>query len=427
MGNKILSNVFWLVSEKIISIFGLFLVTSAVAKYIGPENFGKLNVSMYYFSFLQALSVWGSDIIGSKLISKYPRFGLNFLRSFNLFKVVFFLLSFLLLSLFFYVDYDSLTFYYSIAVGISSFFAILDIYYIYNEAILKSLTNVIANVFGLTLSLIIRYLIVLYKLDPIFLAVSIVAQGIIPFLIRVYIFNKSQRRNLKLKKINIRFISYGIRTGFGLVISTVSIMIYLNIGRIILSDSNSLSALGVYSVAMVLGSTWSFLNNAVIVSLTPKLYSSNRGNSSEISSSLIFLLIVIGLLYFLFFFFFGHFILNELYGYYYLGAYKISLILILVTILSALGIVSARYIIARGGYAFEAKKAIATAIFSIIITYFFITKYGIYGAALSALLCEILSLTVFNYFFNRCELLKIHLNAFNWKVLKRTYRNIFID
>ena len=413
MRNRIISNTIWLLSERILSIIGLFFVTSAVAKYIGPTNFGKVNTAILYFSVLQAFVFWGSDAIGVKLISKFPVYGVNFLRSFNVFKVITFLVSSVFIALYFYIEYDRLTFIFSLAVGLSSFFAVIDYFNIYNEATLKSNINVIANVIGLFLSLAIRYSIVAMKLTPEFLSLSIIAQGLIPFLIRSFIFNRSNNKYSFFYKPKLKYIKYGLSAGFGLVISTVSVMVYLNIGRVFLTKYDSMFALGIYSVAIVLGTAWSFINSAIIASLTPMLYGSQKKTSSEITSFLSLALIFVGTLYFIFFILFGRYIVTALYGEIYSQVYSISLILIPVSVLSSLGVVAARYIISQGGYKFEAKKAIVTAVFTIFFSWLLIMKYGIYGAAWSALLCEILSLTIINYFYRKGEIFHIHANIFN--------------
>lgn len=413
--NKVFSNTIWLISERILSIFGLFIITSAVAKYIGPTNFGKVNTAVLYFAIVQSLVVWGSDIIGVKLINKFPTSGVNFLRSFLLFKILSFSIFGGGVFCYFYSEYDTLTFIFSLAVGVSSFFSVLDFANTYNEATLRSNINVIANVVGLALSLLVRYIIVELKLEPEYLSLSILAQGFIPYVIRLFIFKKNNKGYSLFYKPRIKHIKYGISAGLGLVISSVSIMIYLNIGRVLLSKFDTMSSLGIYSVAMVLGTTWSFVNNAIIVSLTPMLYSSQKNKSAQVASFLSMLLIFIGFIYFVFFVFFGDFIITMLYGKAYENAFYISLILIPVTTLSSLGIVAARYIISQGGYNFEAKKAFSTAIFTIFISWLLIRNFGMYGAAWGALFCEILSLTVINYFYKKAEVFKIHINTFNFK------------
>ena len=77
--NKIYTNSLWMITEKIFSIFGVIFVTAFVAKYIGPENFGKLAFSVSIFTILQTFSMYGSEniifqktsqnkIIGQKII-----------------------------------------------------------------------------------------------------------------------------------------------------------------------------------------------------------------------------------------------------------------------------------------------------------------------------------------------------------------------
>ncbi len=61
--NKIALNAVWMMSEKIISIFGLIFVTSSVAKYVGPNLLDKL-LYLYRFSKSCKLShKWGDNNI----------------------------------------------------------------------------------------------------------------------------------------------------------------------------------------------------------------------------------------------------------------------------------------------------------------------------------------------------------------------------
>ncbi|MBE0796893.1 oligosaccharide flippase family protein, partial [Escherichia coli] len=62
-----------MMSEKIISIFGLIFVTSYVAKYVGPGTFGQISFSMSLFQIVQVIAQLGSSIIIFKRISKNKR------------------------------------------------------------------------------------------------------------------------------------------------------------------------------------------------------------------------------------------------------------------------------------------------------------------------------------------------------------------
>jgi len=53
LSKKIVSNSLWMMLEKIISMFGLIFVMSYVAKYIGPDNFGKIALATTIFTFVR--------------------------------------------------------------------------------------------------------------------------------------------------------------------------------------------------------------------------------------------------------------------------------------------------------------------------------------------------------------------------------------
>ena len=75
MSKKIFSNSLWMMSEKLVSIFGLIFVTSFVAKYIGPENFGKLTFASSIFAIIQTIAMFGSENIIFQKTAKNRRLG----------------------------------------------------------------------------------------------------------------------------------------------------------------------------------------------------------------------------------------------------------------------------------------------------------------------------------------------------------------
>ena len=75
--NKIFSNSLWMMLEKVISIFGLIFVNALMAKYIGPENFGKLAFTTSIFLFVQTLAWFGAQNILFKRFSQNAQSGLK--------------------------------------------------------------------------------------------------------------------------------------------------------------------------------------------------------------------------------------------------------------------------------------------------------------------------------------------------------------
>ena len=60
---KVFRNSFWMILEKVISIFGLIFVTSYVAKYIGPSAFGAISFAASLFVIIQAIALDRKSVV----------------------------------------------------------------------------------------------------------------------------------------------------------------------------------------------------------------------------------------------------------------------------------------------------------------------------------------------------------------------------
>lgn len=418
MNKTILKNSLWMMSEKIVSIFGLIFVTSFVAKYIGPESFGKLNFSMAIFAVIKTLSLWGTDTIISKRLNKKSSSGVRLLLySKRVRESVFWIVSFpVIIYTYFYSD--RLEFIFTCAVCLSTMFLSKDIFSVYNEAKLESFRNVISNVIGLTISLAVRYLLVYYKQKPELLAIPIVLVSMLPYLIRLYLFrndniNKviiNSTRNIDKKRYN----KYIIKAGLGLVLSAIAVTIYVNISSIILGKVISKSALGIYAVALSLGGAWCFINLSFLASYTPKLYKAeNDTEAQRVAATVSRIMIFNSVVYASIFYCVGNQFIVKLYGEKFIEAFPITFIVILSTLLSNVGQIYSRLLFKENAFKFNMYKTIFTTFCGIILAFIFIIWFKTYGAALNSLVVEFLSLTIFNYFYKNGYIFKAQLKIFH--------------
>lgn len=416
LSKKIVSNSLWMMIEKCISIFGLIFVTSYVAKYIGPTNFGKIALATTLFSFVQTLTWFGNQEILFKRVSRNPHSGLKYLiGTQSLRKVLFLIYTFpILLGLYFYSDYSTLIF--GIATALATYFVTQDIYAIYNNAVLHSYINAIVNMIGLSIALGVRYLIVLFEWNYAFLGIPIILTALIPFILKKYIFNKShQLKPLSLK----HYRKYYFGAGSALVLSTLAVTLYTQVTSLILATLTSTRELGIYAVAVTLGMSWAFINTSIITSVLSKIYQEKNKYQSYImvaKLNAMIILVSLGVIFILAVI--GQSLVNTLYGNAYLEAYKLIVILGIATLCSGLGTISARFLIKEEGYSYISKKMICVALSALPISYLMIYNFGLIGAAYSVLLIELLSLTLFNYFYKSGLLFKIHFFPFFKKSLK---------
>ena len=137
-----IKNSMWIISEKILSIFGLIFVTSFVAKYIGPDNFGKLTLAASLFTIIQTIALFGSENIIFQKTSKNPKIGIKIIKATKNSRNIVFTVSSLILLVYLYFSVDKLTFIFSLASCAAVFFSLHYVFSIYFNAVLESKINV---------------------------------------------------------------------------------------------------------------------------------------------------------------------------------------------------------------------------------------------------------------------------------------------
>ncbi|QXX81930.1 oligosaccharide flippase family protein [Providencia sp. R33] len=406
MNTRILKNAAWMVSEKFIAIIGLFFVTSYVAKYVGPSVFGIIALATATFQIIQIIAQLGNDNIIFKRVSKKKESGLKLIKSTFLIRtIIYFSLS--IPTLYYFYSYkNNITFIFSIAICIACYFSSIDIYSIYNNAILKSKINTIANIIGLSIGLVLQYTIAYNKLDPIYLTIPIIVVTFIPLSIRFYLFPKISKITRKNKS---RYNKYILLSGISIVFSTLSIAIYTRINQFMISYLEGDYNLGIYSVAVTLSTAWVFILTAIINSTLPSIFGEKKeSKAAKVAANLNVIVIIISITVLAFIYFFGSYFINLLFGPSYAMASELLVILCCSTIFANLGTVSARFIVRHSGYSFLSKKMFIMVLLSIPISYTMIRIFGLKGAAYSVLVIEILSLTIMNYFFKKGLIFNLH-------------------
>lgn len=409
-----------MISEKIISIFGLFFVTSFVAKYVGPSIFGQISLAMAIFQIVQVIAQMGGDNIIFKRVSRKELSGVLLLKASSYLRAGSYLFISSLVVVYFHYFVGGLSVVYVYAVAIACFFATIDVALIYNDAMLMSKLNTMANLAGLIVGLLFRYIIAFFQLDPAYLAVPIVLTTLLPFAIRLYLFKnnvlKQERftaiRQIGFKKVRM-YSSYMFLAGTGIVLSTISVALYTRINQFSLTFLSGTAAVGVFSVAATLATSWVFVSQALITSFYTKIYSEKDDVMAlRLAAKLNRLVVVISLLFITGVVLFGKRVLLHLYGEEYLSGYIPMVILCTGGMLSSLGTVSYRFIVRHSGYYFLSKKMFILLLISIPLSYALISLGGLMGAAFSTVLIELLSLTVLNYPFNNGLILKLHKLSF---------------
>ena len=121
---KIFSNSAWMMLEKFLGIFGLIFVNSYMAKYIGPESFGKLAFTTSIFIFVQTLSWFGAQNILFKRFSENIKSGINLAISTQIMRFYIYLITSICVLVYLWFSSDTLTFIFGLGNCIASYFII---------------------------------------------------------------------------------------------------------------------------------------------------------------------------------------------------------------------------------------------------------------------------------------------------------------
>ena len=406
-----IKNSIWMMSEKLIAIFGLIFVTSFVAKYIGPENFGKLTFVGSIFAILQTLSLMGTENIIFQKTAKNRKIGENIIyASKRLRDYIYGSLSIITLGgLYFYTD--RLTFIFGMSTCIAIYFAVHDVYSIYFNAILESKINAYCNIAALIISLSVRYLIVLFQLPIETLGIPIILLTLIPFLLRKYLYTKKKLSvGIMLPYAIKRYRKYTFAVGQKLLLYSLSVAIFTKTAQLFLGLESQFD-LGIYTVAMTLGNSFYFVLLAIISSYFTGIYQEENLEKSQNNVAKLYMtVVVISLFVTLGLYLFGPWVVGALYGIEFIRVAEILWLAGLVTLFSGLSTIAEKYLIKFNAYEYLKRKTFVLVFFNIIFTFSMVKLYGLYGGIYAILITEILSVTLFNYFFR---------NGLIWDTQKR--------
>lgn len=407
-------------SEKLISIFGLIFVTSFVAKYIGPENFGKLTFASSIFAIIQTVAMLGSENIIFQKTTKDRRLGEYIIDSTKILRDVIYVGLSLLTLIYIYFYADQLTFIFSIATCIAIYFAVHDVYIIYFNAILESKINAYCNILALLISLFVRYCIAKFQLAVELLSAPIIIISCIPYFVRKYLYSKKKiiSHEIAIDKIK-RYRKFMLGIGRKLIFYSLSVAIFTKTSQLFLGIKSQ-HDLGIYTVAMTLGNSFYFVLVAIISSYFTQIYTENNFEKSQrMVAKLSAIIIALCFFVMLFFFITGNYIVQWLYGTEYFSVNQILIYTVIVTLFSGLSTIAEKYLLKFNAYDYLKKKTLYLVTFNVFLTALFVYKWGLHGAIFAILITEIMSFTVFNYFYRDRIILDTQKRIF----LLSTYRN----
>lgn len=418
MKYSVMSNAAWMMSEKIVSVFGVIFVTSYVAKSFGPAIFGQIAFSASLFSIVQTIAIFGTETILFKSISKSASKGMRLMAVAKSLRLTLLLVLSLPVLLYVWLTMRENFIVFAVASFISAMFVTQDIFSVYNNARLESRMNTVANATGMILSFAISFGVAWFKLSPLLLSLSIVAVTLVPYLIKRSRFYQTNSISPPPRRKRRNYLRYLLHAGLPLAISSVFISIQVKTAQFFLVGVGSAHELGLFTAANTISASWIFIPVAIITSCFSEIFRERGDVAVKLASRLYGYVMAVSFLMLSLVTLFGDRIINSLYGQDYTQSGNLITLLSLATCFSAMGTVAYRYMVKEGGFNYLLVKVILLVVIGLATSYFFIHSWGLTGAAWSVFVTELLSLTIMNYFFKNGVILKIQLSSLNYKTYK---------
>ncbi|MGK3143819.1 oligosaccharide flippase family protein [Pantoea sp. C2G6] len=415
---SVMSNAAWMMSEKIISVFGVIFVTSYVAKSFGPTVFGQMAFSTSLFAMVQTVAIFGTETILFKRVSKNASKGLRLMTIARTLRMVLLLVTSIPVLIWVWYNMQENFLAFALASFVASVFVTQDTFSVYNNARLASRLNTIANAVGMLLSFAISFTIAWLRLNPLWLTLSIVAVTLVPYLIKRHNFYQEHQDQMPPREKRTAYLRYLMYAGLPLAISSIFISVQVKAAQMFLAGTAPARDLGLFAAANTISASWIFIPVALITSCFTEIFRERGEVAIKLAARLNGYVMGVSLLMLLVISLYGERIIIALYGPEYTQSGSLITLLSIATSFSAMGTVAYRYMVKEGGFNYLLRKIICLMVISLPLSWWLIQSHGIMGAAWSVFLSELLSLTVMNYFFKNGVIQKIQVSSLNYKTYK---------
>jgi len=347
---SVMSNAAWMMSEKIVSVFGVIFVTSYVAKSFGPTIFGQMAFSTSLFSMVQTVAIFGTETILFKRISKSAPKGLRLMAVARTLRLVLLLLTSIPVLIWVWYNMQENFLAFALASFISSVFVTQDTFSVYNNARLASRLNTVANSVGLLLGFILSFTIAWLHLNPLWLTLSIVLVTLVPYVIKRSNFYRENQDMAPPQEKRNTYLRYLLYAGLPLAISSIFISVQVKAAQMFLAGIASARDLGLFAAANTISASWIFIPVAIITSCFSEIFRERGAAAIKLTARLNGYVMGVSLLLLAVIALYGEQIIIALYGHEYTQSGSLITLLSLATCFSAMGTVAYRYMVKEGGF-----------------------------------------------------------------------------
>jgi PST family polysaccharide transporter len=395
----LLHNSGWLLADKAMRmLFGL-VVGVMVTRYLGPSQFGELAYAFAYIAFFQALANLGLDGLIIRDLTHRPVCAGQILGTafiLRLFSGVFcWIAAIFIMAL---MDGWGKQEVWIVALaGSSLIFQVADTVDLWFQSQSQNWRTVLAKLLAYFVSSMLRIFLVIYEAPLLAFAGVVALDGLFASLALAYAYKKFPCNEpwyfIKNQAIAL------IKESWPYMLSGLSIMVYMRIDQILVLKILGQRESGIYAAVLAFATVWQFIPMTLMSSLAPFVAKAKQESNNDYSLALVRIFkafAILGWLVCLPIAFFSESIVLLLYGSAYIEGGSVLRIYVFTNLFINLGVAQGFWLLNEGKSTISLYKSIVGGVVCILADLLLIPMYGLIGAAIAAVIAQMVSTTLVN-------------------------------
>ena len=276
-------NTHWLLLEKVITVPVGLLLTIALARYLGPEQFGVYSYLVSLVMLIVPLAELGLNSLISKQLVDTPNETQKILGSALFGRIIGGLLGTLPL-LYFYWQGELEHSHFFLVLAIGQLFSALTIFNFWFQARSLNKIAVIARTSAILIGAVIKLVAIVFDQPLTFFVYAYAADFIIQGAFLYFAFLR--RSNYKQLYCAFDLLSKLLSRSGWLIFSSIAATLNLKIDQVMLQHMVGSEEVGLYSVAARISEVWYFIPLALTAAFFPQLIQAKTESSSRYQSKL---------------------------------------------------------------------------------------------------------------------------------------------
>lgn len=386
---KYAKNTGWMFAARGAMFFTSFFTIAIVARYLGPENLGKLSYAQSFVAIISVFATLGISQVLVRDLTKFPERQYELLGTAILSQFVFGILAFFAaIGLSLYLDSEPIL---TVLIGITAFTFIVNPLGTVNNLFQARVEARYASQITIFLAFFIpllKLLIIYFDKGIIYFSLILIMEAVISTAWSLYIYITRLHLNpLRWKFTKTVFIKL-MGDSWPFLFAGLFGYLYARIDQVMLQHYLGSTSVGLYDIAVRLTNIWSFIPAIIIASVFPAIVKARETDYLVYLKrfrALIIFTSALSLLATIFMFALAKPVILVIFGEQYIDSVPILQIYIWSAILAILGVLAQQYLITENKGRVNLLLTIIGATVNISLNLYMIPNYGMAGAAISTL------------------------------------------